>query len=109
MYLELPAPTNVKATALSSNSVEVTWDQSSGATGYAISYTTTDKRSVIVKSDSKISRTLNDLKDDTDYTITVQGTTNGDEKGVESDKVSVKTPKFGKRCKINIMHTNLTL
>ena len=96
MYLELPAPTNVKATALSSNSVEVTWDQSSGATGYAISYITTDEQCVTVKRDSSISRTLYDLKDDTDYFITVQGTTDEGKKGVESDKASVKTPKFRK-------------
>ena len=99
MFLELSAPTNVKATALSSNSVEVTWDQSSGATGYAISYAATatkDKR-MIVRRDCSMRHTLTDLKDDTEYTIAVHGTANDGSKDVESAKTetSVTTSKKG--------------
>ena len=101
MYLGLPAPANVKVTALAHNRVEVTWDQSSGATGYAISYATTatdgDHKRVIMKRQGSMSHILTDLEDDTDYTITVQGTTNGGMcKGAESDQTTVKTHKFGK-------------
>ena len=99
MYLDLSAPTNVRATALSSNSVEVTWDQLSGATGYAISYAasaTEDKR-VTVKRDCIMRHTLTGLEDDTNYTIAVQGTTNDGNKDVESEKTytSVTTSKKG--------------
>ena len=41
IYIDLPAPTNVKATVLSHCSVEVTWDELSDATEYIISYSTT--------------------------------------------------------------------
>ena len=96
MYL---APTNVRATVLTPDSVEVTWDQSSSATGYAISYAATaieDKR-VTVTRDCSMSQILTDLKDDTEYTISVQGTTNDGNKDLESDKTytSVKTSKHG--------------
>ena len=95
MYLDLPPPTNLKATALTPNSVEVTWDQSSGATGYAISYantTTSDGKSVTMKRDSRISYTLTGLEGDTQYTITVQGTTNDGNKSAESEQTLVTTP-----------------
>ena len=98
MYL---APTSVRATVLTPNSVEVTWDQSSGAAGYAISYATTvteDKRvTERVTRDCSMSQILTDLKDDTEYTISVQGTTKDGNKHVESDKAytSVKTSKYG--------------
>ena len=99
MYLDLSAPTNVEATALSSNSVKVTWDQSSGATGYAISYfaTATKDKRVTMRRDCSMSYTLTDLKDNTEYTIAVQSTTKFNGSDGESAKIhtSVTTSKRG--------------
>ena len=95
LYLDLLPPTNLKATALTPNSVEITWDQSSGATGYVISYTATTTlhgKRVIVERDSSISHTLTGLKGDTQYTVTVQGTTNDGNKSAESEQTLVTTP-----------------
>ena len=39
--VDIPAPNNVQATAISHSSIEVTWDQSPDATKYTISYSTT--------------------------------------------------------------------
>ena len=98
MYLDLSAPTNVKATAVASHSVEVTWDRSIGATDYAISYVATnsdDRKRVITKNDSSMSHTITDLNDDTHYTITVKGYSEGNESN-ESEQTATKTPKVGK-------------
>ena len=99
--VDLPAPANVKATPLSSNSIEVTWDQAPGATGYTITYATKttdgDQSRVIKRRHSCLSHILTDLEYDTDYTITVQGTTNDDDnEGAKSGQTSVKTHKHGK-------------
>ena len=98
MYL---APTDVKATVLTPNSVKVTWDQSSGATGYSISYAATatkDTRMTKTRSCS-MSQILTDLKDDTEYTINVQGTAYDGKKDVESSRTytTVTTSKYGER------------
>ena len=95
MCLDLPAPTNVRATALTPGMVEVTWDQSDGATEYAISYgpTAPRDRSMNKKGNSSMSHILTDLKDDTNYVITVQGIANNGSKSVESNQTSVRTLK----------------
>ena len=98
MYSDLSAPTNVKATALTPHSVKVTWDRSPGATDYDISYAVTnseDDKTVITKKDSSMSHTITDLSDDTHYTITVKGYSEGNESN-ESEQAAAKTPKVGK-------------
>ena len=70
-------PTNVRATVLTSRSVEVTWTVSSSpdVTGYLISYTTTavytSGGSVTVNDRSTTSYTLSSLEENTPYTFTV--------------------------------------
>ena len=94
MHVGLPAPTNVRATALTPYSLEIKWDESSGATGYLISYTTT--ASVTVSDGSTTSYTLTDLKQNTQYTITVQATSDDNRISVKSNEVTVTTYTDGK-------------
>ena len=95
----LPAPTNVKATVLTPNSVEVSWDQLSDATGYLISCTTTasyaGNKNVIVNGGDTISYTLTKLVENTPYDITVHGITNDGRQSDHSTAVSIKTQKAG--------------
>ena len=93
-------PTNVRATVLTSRSVEVTWTVSSSpdVTGYLISYTTTASYtigdSVTVNGRSTTSHTLSNLEEGTFYTITVRANSNiGNTNG---DPVSVTTYTDGK-------------
>ena len=76
MHIGLPAPTNVKATVLTPNSVDVTWDQSPDVTGYLISCTTAASyaggKNVIVNGGDTTSYTITDLVENTPYDITVQ-------------------------------------
>jgi len=89
-------PTNCRAAVLSPHTIKVTWDQtsSSGVTGYLISYTTTASYtsggSVTVNGSSTTSGTLNNLEENTLYTITVQAISNSRTSG-NSNKVSVTT------------------
>ena len=93
MFIDLPPPTNVKATVLTPHSVEVTWDQMFGATDYALSYTTSGiDKSVIVRNTS---HTLTNLKENTLYTITVEASTNDIRMNGQS-VVSVITQAAGK-------------
>ena len=97
LYVGLPAPNNVRATAISHSSIEVTWDQLSDATEYTISYSTTASHisggSVTVKGTSG---TLSGLEESTPYVITVQAMTGDNRKSAVSSKVSVITHAAGK-------------
>ena len=99
-------PTNVRATVLTPRSVEVTWTVSSSpdVTGYIISYTTiaeyidiNDRSGSVTVSGGTTTRgTLNNLEEDTLYTITVQATTSDNRMSVNSSAVSVTTYTDGK-------------
>ena len=95
-------PTNVKATVITSRSVEITWSHSSSSdvTGYLISYTTTASYNsggnVTVNGGSTTSGTLTNLEEDTLYTITVQATTSDNRMSANSSEVSVRTYTDGK-------------
>ena len=95
-------PTNVKATVITSRSVEITWSHSSSSdvTGYLISYTTTASitsgGSVTVNGGSTTSGTLTNLEEDTLYTITVHATTSDNRMSANSNEVSVRTYTDGK-------------
>ena len=102
IFVAILPPTNVRATVLSSRSVMVTWvpSQSTDATGYIISYTTTasfsDEGSVTVNGGSTTSDTLTNLEEYTLYTITVQATTSDNRMSANSNEVSVTTYTAGK-------------
>ena len=100
IYVDLPAPNNVRATVLSHSTVEVMWDQLSDATEYTISYSTTASHitggSVTVKGVSITSHTLEHLESNTPYTLTVQATTSDGRKSVLSSEMSVITHAAGK-------------
>ena len=106
IYVDLPAPTNVKATVITSNSVEITWDQSSTVSGYLISCNTVDSntsnRYEIVNSNSATGHTLTNLEENTQYTITVQSISNDDKKSVPSNEIPITTHIDGKS--ISPMH-----
>ena len=93
-------PTNLKATVLTFNSVEVTWDQSPDATGYLISCTSpalyTGDKNVIVRGGDTTSHTLTNLVENTPYDITVQGITRDGKRSFCSNMVSVKTSTAGR-------------
>ena len=100
MCVDFPAPTNVKAAMLRTNSVEVTWDQSPDFTGYFISCTSTlsyaGVKNVIVHGGDVTSHALTNLVENTPYDITVQGLTKDGGRSLCSNKVSVKTSTVGK-------------
>ena len=102
IYVDVDPPTNVKGTVLTPRIVEVTWNPSpsSNVTGYLISYTTTASYisggSVRVNGHSTTSGNLENLEEDTPYTITVHATTNDDRRSV-GVTVSVRTYTDGKR------------
>ena len=100
------APSNVRATVLTSQSIEVSWDAfsaSSGITGYLISYTTdasyTTGGTVNITDVNIASYNLTDLEEGTHYTINVQAvsSTGMSDNGTE---VSLITYTAGK-CYIN--------
>ena len=84
--IDLLAPTNVTATVLTPCSINVTWDQSlfPDISGYLISYSTnasyTSGGSVAVDGVDNTSYTLDNLEENTLYTIIVQATTDDDDK-----------------------------
>ena len=96
------APSNVKASVLTPNIVEVTWDQSPDVTGYLISCTTPTTyagvKNAIVNSGDTTSYTLNSMVENTPYDITVQGLTRDGRKSDHSKEVSITTQKAGKLC-----------
>ena len=95
-YVDPSAPTNVRATALTPYSVEVKWDQSSGATGYLISYTTASSNTSVTVNDGSTSYTFTNLKQNTKFTITVQANGGDNRMSVKSDEVAVMTYSDGK-------------
>ena len=99
IIIGLPAPTNVKTTVLTPNSVEVTWDQSSDVTGYLISCTSpvsyAGNKNVRTNGGDATSCTLIKLVENTPYNITVQGVTRDGRKSDQSTEVSIKTQKNG--------------
>ena len=100
MYIGLPAPTNVKATVLTSNSVEVTWDQLSSTSDYLISCTSlasyAGNKSVVVNGCDTTSHVLTNLVENTPYDITVQGLTRDGRESDYSTGVLITTQKAGK-------------
>ena len=94
-------PTNVGATVLTSRSVEVTWTVSSSpdVTGYLILYTTdasyTSGGSVTVNRGTTTRGNLNNLEENTPYTITVQANSDNG-MSANSNAVSVTTYTDGK-------------
>ena len=96
----LPAPTNVTATVLTPNNVEVTWDQSPDVTGYLVSCTSTatyaGAKNVIVNGSDTTSQILTNLVENTPYVITVQGLTKDGVNSDHSPDLSVITNKAGK-------------
>ena len=102
MCVDVRPPTNVRATVVTSHSIQITWEPSSSSdvTGYLISYTTTASYasggSVTVNGGSTTSGTLTNLEEDTLYTITVQATTSDNTTSANSNEVSVKTYTDGK-------------
>ena len=98
----LDAPSNVNATVLTSQSVEVTWDAfpvSSGVTGYIIAYITTasyiNDGGVIVNGATTASYTFTNLEEYTNYTITVRATSNSG-MSEDSNEVLITTYTAGK-------------
>ena len=110
--VDISAPTNVRATALTPYSVEVKWDQSCSVIEYNILYTTTalytNSSSVTVNDGSTSSYTLTNLEQNTQYIITVQATVSDNRTIVKSNEVSVTTYADGKKC-IAIMLGNVML
>ena len=84
---------------LTSDSVQVTWDQSSDFTGYLISCTSpasyAGAKNSIVNGVDATSYTLTNLVENTLYVITVQGITKDGRKSLCSNEVSVKTSTAG--------------
>ena len=98
MYIDLPAPTNVRATVLTSYSVEVNWDQLSDVNGYLICYNSNaSNKRLLVNGDSATSHTLTNLQQNTQYTISVQANSGDNRMSVKSNEVSVTTYADGKR------------
>ena len=98
IYEGILAPTNVRADALTSHSIEVRWDESSSpdVTGYIITFATNDDlhttgESVTVNSHSSTSGILSNLEKGTSYTITVQATTSDNQMSGNSSEVMVAT------------------
>jgi len=98
------SPTGVRTTMLMGTSVVVMWDQSpsSDVTGYLVSYST--DASYIIESDRMNSETvngrdttsvtLNNLEENTRYTITVQANSS-DGLSAPSDELSITTLTAG--------------
>ena len=102
--IDVLPPTNVRATVVTSRSIQITWEPSSSSddvTGYLISYTTTASYtsggSVTVNGGSTTSYALTNLEEYTFYTITIQATTSDNRMSANSNKVSVRTYTDGKR------------
>ena len=97
IYVGVLPPTNVSATVLSTDSIQITWSPSpsDNVTGYLISYTTTDpftsNGSVTVNGDNATSGTLTNLEEGTLYTITVEAVDNKNRTSTNSSEVSETT------------------
>ena len=101
-YVGVEPPTNVRATVVTSRSIQITWgpSTSSDVTGYLILYTTTASYtsggSVTVNGGSTTSGSLTNLEEYTLYTITVQATTSDNRMSANSNEVPVRTYTDGK-------------
>ena len=102
IYVGILAPTNVRAEALTSHSIEVRWDESSSpdVTGYIITFATNDDlrttgESVTVNGHSNTSGILSNLEKGTSYTITVQATASDNRMSGKSSEVLVATHTDG--------------
>ena len=84
---------------VTSNTVEVTWDQSLHVSDYLISCTSpatyAGGRNVMVKGGDTTSKTLTNLVENTLYVITVQGLTSDGRKSDHSIEVKITTQKDG--------------
>ena len=102
VYVAVLLPTNARAIAVSSRSIQITWEPSSSSdvTAYLISYATTASYTsggnVSVNGGSTTSHILANLEEDTTYTITVQSTTRNNRMSANSNEVSVRTYTDGK-------------
>ena len=102
IYVGVLPPTNVRATVVTSHSIQITWIQStsSDVTGYLITYSTTtpftSSESERVNGGSTVSRTLGSLEEGTHYTIIVQATTSDNRMSANSNEVSLTTYTDGK-------------
>ena len=96
----MPAPTNVKATVLAPNSVEITWDHLPEAIGYLVLCTSSasyaGEKNVITSGGGTTSHTLTNLVENTPYDITVQGISKDGRQSDPSNEVSITTQKAGK-------------
>ena len=96
----LSPPTNVRATTLTHDSIDVTWDKLSNVTGYIISYATTalddSNGSVRVQNGGITHHILSSLKENTLYIITVQSIASDGRNSPSSNEVQVTTHTFGK-------------
>lgn len=97
------APTNVIATALTSRSVEVTWNpshQAANVISYVITYTTTASYafngSMMISGRNTTRGTLTNLQENTPYTITVQAMSGTGTISGSSNEVLVTTYTDGK-------------
>ena len=97
IYVDVRPPTSVNATVLTSRKIEVTWNQStfSDVFGYFISYITPATYAIngseIVNGGSTTNVTLNNLEEDTAYTITIQTININFILSANSDEVPVRT------------------
>ena len=97
IYVGVLPPTNVRATVLSSHSIQITWiaSISDNVTGYLISYTTTtpftSHENVTVIGGSTTSHTLTNLEEGTNYTITVQSITRDNRVSANSNEMTTMT------------------
>ena len=102
--VDIPPPTNVRVTLVTSRSIQITWEPSPSSddiTGYLISYTTdasyiySNERSYNITV-STTSGTLTNLQEDSFYTINVQATISDNRMSANSNEVSVRTYTDGK-------------
>ena len=93
IIVALPAPENVTAKALTPTSVEVTGDQSDGATGYSSSYTTTDSQAGNSNDPVTPSYTVVKLMVNTAYDFTVRECAMDDKRSDPSIEASARTRK----------------
>ena len=93
----LSVPINIRANTLTPHSVKVNWDKTSDATGYRISYNSAfSNGSESVNDGSTTTHSLENLKHNTQYTITVQTIGIHDRMSAESIPVTVSTPADSK-------------
>lgn len=110
------APSNVTATVLTSRSVQVTWDPPapvSNVTSYIIVYTTTASYasggSLTVHGYNTTRDNLNDLEENTLYTIIVQAYANSSGRSGDSEEATVTTYTDSKHIVLEIIAKHLML